>query len=48
MTDECITPLRQRMIEDTWLRNLGEKTQKDDIRAVKNVTIFLHRSPERI
>ena len=48
MTDECITPLRQRMIEDMSLRNFGEKTQKDYIRAVKNLTIFLHRSPERI
>jgi hypothetical protein len=46
MTDECITPLRQRMIEDMSLRNFGEKTQKDYIRAVKNLTIFLHRSPD--
>ena len=46
MTDECITPLRQRMIEDMSLRNFGEKTQKDYIRAVKNLTIFLQRSPD--
>ncbi|HEX9572185.1 MAG TPA: site-specific integrase [Burkholderiales bacterium] len=46
MTDECITPLRRRMIEDMSLRHFGEKTQKDYIRAVKNLTIFLGRSPD--
>jgi integrase/recombinase XerD len=46
MTDECISPLRQRMIEDMTLRNFIEKTQKDYIRAVKNLTIFLGRSPD--
>ena len=46
MTDECISPLRQRMIEDMSLRHFGEKTQKDHIRAVKNLTIFLGRSPD--
>ena len=35
MTDECISLLRQRMIEDMSLRNFGEKTQKDYIRAVE-------------
>ena len=28
MTNECISPLRQRMIEDMSLRHFGEKTQK--------------------
>ena len=46
MTDECISLLRQRMIEDMSLRNFGEKTQKDYIRAVKDLTIFLQRSPD--
>jgi site-specific recombinase XerD len=46
MTDECISPLRQRMIEDMSLRHFGEKTQKDYIRAVKNLAIFLKRSPD--
>jgi len=46
MTDEHISPLRQRMIEDMSLRHFGEKTQKDYIRAVKNLTIFLQRSPD--
>src|SRR6266702_5237193 len=46
MTDECISPLRQRIIKDMSLRHFGEKTQKDYIRAVKNLTIFLQRSPD--
>jgi integrase/recombinase XerD len=46
MTDECISPLRRRMIEDKSLRHFGEKTQKDYIRAVENLTIFLSRSPD--
>jgi integrase/recombinase XerD len=46
MTDKTISPLRQRMIEDMSLRHFGEKTQKDYIRAVKNLTIFLGRSPD--
>ena len=36
MTDECISPLRQRMIEDMTVRNFGEKTQNDYIRRVKS------------
>ncbi len=43
-----ITPLRQRMMEDMSLRNFGEKTQKDYIRAVTNLTIFLQRSPDTV
>src|SRR5882762_3560866 len=46
MTDKTIGPLQQRMIEDMSLRHFGEKTQKDYIRAVKNLTIFLGRSPD--
>jgi site-specific recombinase XerD len=34
------------MIEDMALRHFGEKTQKDYIRAVKNLTMFLGRSPD--
>ena len=47
MTDECISPLRQRMIEDMSLRHFGEKTQKDYIRAVKNLTSSLADRPTR-
>jgi integrase/recombinase XerD len=46
MTDECISPLRRRMIEDMSLRHFVEKTQKDYIRAVKNFASFLGRLPD--
>jgi len=46
MSMDAVSPLRQRMIEDMSLRHFGEKTQKDYIRAVKNLTIFLGRSPD--
>ena len=41
-----ISPLRQRMIEDMTLRKLSPKTQADYVRAVKNFTGFLGRSPD--
>jgi len=41
MTEERITPLRQRMIEDMHIRGLGEKAQKAHIRAVKDFAGFL-------
>ena len=31
MTDECISPLRRRMIEDMTVRNFAPKTQNDYI-----------------
>jgi integrase/recombinase XerD len=41
-----ISPLRQRMIDDMTARHFGEKSQKDYIRCVKNLTVFLGRTPE--
>jgi hypothetical protein len=35
MTDEAMSPLRRRMIEDMTVRKFVEKTQKDYIRHVK-------------
>jgi integrase/recombinase XerD len=46
MTDEAMSPLRRRMIEDMTVRKFVEKTQKDYIRHVKDLTTFLGRSPE--
>jgi len=46
MTEMAISPLRRRMIEDMTVRNFVEKTQNDYIRQVKNLTIFLGRSPD--
>ena len=46
MSDECISPLRRRMIEDMTVRKFTLKTQNDYIRVVKNFTIFHGRSPD--
>jgi Phage integrase, N-terminal SAM-like domain len=47
MTDEAISPLRRRMIEDMTIRNFTPKTQHDYIRAVKTFAAFLGQSPDR-
>ena len=47
MTEKAISPLRQRMIEDMTVRNLAADTQRNYIRAVKNLSIFLGRSPDK-
>ena len=46
MTDEAISPLRRRMIEDMTIRKFAPKTQHDYISAVKNFAAFLGRSPD--
>ncbi len=46
MTNQAISPLRARMIEDMTMRNFGPKTQSDYIRSVKRLTLFLGRSPD--
>jgi integrase/recombinase XerD len=46
MTTKAISPLRQRMINDMSVRNFVPDTQREYIRAVKNLTIFLKRSPD--
>jgi integrase/recombinase XerD len=45
-SSQPISPLRQRMIDDMVLRKLSLKTQKQYIRAVRNFTQFLGRSPD--
>ena len=45
MSQQPISPLRHRMIEDMTVRGFGEKTQSDYIRHVKNFTIFFGHSP---
>ena len=47
MIDKAISPLRRRMIEDMTIRKLAPKTQASYIRAVRNFTIFLGRSPDQ-
>ena len=46
MTEECVTPLRRRMIEDMSVRHFASKTQHDYIRTVMKLTRFLGRSPD--
>ena len=45
-TTPAISPLRQRMIDDMRMRKFGEKTQLDYVRAVRNFTKYLKRSPD--
>jgi site-specific recombinase XerD len=47
MTDEAISPLRRRMIEDMTIRKLSPKTQQGYIRTIKNLASFLGRSPDK-
>jgi integrase/recombinase XerD len=47
MTEERITPLRERMIEDMRIRGMGDKAQKAHIRAIKDFAAFLGRLPTR-
>ena len=44
MTEERVTPLRQRMIEDMNIRGLAEKTQKAPIRS-EDPRVALHPTP---
>jgi Phage integrase, N-terminal SAM-like domain len=46
MTNETMSQLRRRMIEDMTIRNFGPKTHHDYIRSVRNLTVFLGRSPD--
>ena len=46
MTDEAMSPLRRRMIEDMTIRKLAPKTQQGYIRTIKNLAAFLGRSPD--
>ncbi len=41
MTQEKMSPLRQRMIEDMRIRGMGDKHQKSHIRAIKDFAAFL-------
>src|SRR5437763_10271417 len=46
MTDEAMSPLRRRMIEDMTIRKFAPKTQHGYVQRVKNFTAFLGRSPD--
>lgn len=46
MTQERMSPLRERMLEDMRIRGMGDKAQKSHIRAIKDFAKFLKRSPD--
>ena len=46
MTDQAMSPLRRRMIEDMTIRKLATKTQHDYLQKVKNFAAYLGRSPD--
>jgi integrase/recombinase XerD len=46
MTNEKMTPLRERMMEDMRIRGMGDEAQKSHIRAIKDFAKFLERSPD--
>ena len=46
MTDEAMSPLRRRMIEDMTIRKFAPKTQHDYVQRVKHFAAFLRRSPK--
>jgi site-specific recombinase XerD len=46
MTDQAMSPLRRRMIEDMTIRKFAPKTQHDYVQRVKNFAVFLGRSPD--
>jgi site-specific recombinase XerD len=46
MTDQAMSPLRRRMIEDMTIRKLAPKTQHDYLQKVKNFATYLGRSPD--
>ena len=45
MTEQVISPLRRRMIEDMSIRKFAAKTQHDYVQRVKDLATFLGRSP---
>jgi site-specific recombinase XerD len=46
MTQEKVSPLRERMMEDMRIRGMQETSQKAHIRSLKDFTTFLGRSPD--
>ena len=47
MTEQTISPLRRRMIEDMVIRQFAPRTQAFYIRTVYDFTVFLGRAPDR-
>ena len=43
---QVVSPLRRRMIDDMRMRKLADKTQSHYLRAVRQLAVFLGRSPD--
>ncbi len=48
MTEEKMSPLRARMLEDIHIRGMGDKARKSHIRAIKDFAKFLAHSPDTL
>jgi integrase/recombinase XerD len=48
MTEQAISPLRRRMIEDMSIRKFAPKTQHDYVQRVKDFAAFLGHSPDTV
>jgi integrase/recombinase XerD len=46
MTEQAVSPLRRRMIEDMTIRKFAQKTQHDYVQRVKDFAKFLGRCPD--
>jgi hypothetical protein len=46
MTEQAISPMRRRMIEDMTIRKFAQKTQHDYVQRVKDFASYLKRSPD--
>src|SRR6266436_1766500 len=46
MTEQAVSPLRRRMIEDMSIRKFAAKTQHDYVQRVKDFATFLGRAPD--
>ena len=46
MTEQAMSPLRRRMIEDMTIRKFAQKTQHDYVQRVKDFAKYLKRSPD--
>jgi integrase/recombinase XerD len=44
MTEQAISPLRRRIIEDMSIRKLAAKTQHDYVQRIKNFAAFPGRA----
>lgn len=46
MTDDAMSPLRRRLIEDMTIRKFTPKTQRDYVQRIRKFAAFLGRSPD--